>query len=199
MSVQMALLCAAVFGVAVGVIRMPKWFARKVHRHRLWRVRDGFVDDLIDGHLPRDHPAVVEFLGRIEGTIANYNVLTPSWFLVSRLIWRVGGGTQLDRELDARMAPHLSLDGLSPDEQEALENYREWHDVLLTGSVLLGSWVGLGVVAFEVVVLVFRSAARSLDLRPLLRQAVDRLASRSGIGHWISQSDDLLVKHVARL
>src|SRR5580692_11310833 len=47
----------------------PRWFARSLHRHRMWRLRDDLVDDVIAGRLPRDHDAVRHLLSRMEDTL----------------------------------------------------------------------------------------------------------------------------------
>ena len=135
------LITLLLFGLTAAFVTLPRWFARSLHRHRLWRLRDAIVDQIIDGSLPGDHPAVKEIQQRVEDTICVCGklILLHLW-LFHRASKRVG----------VRPAPRFpSLTGLSPEQAELVTQYRQSWDILCTGMVLLGTWVGVGVVMWR--------------------------------------------------
>jgi hypothetical protein len=125
----------------VVVLLLPRWFARSLHRHRMWRLRDTVVDDVLAGTLPRDHTAVKQLVFGMDAMLRRKQIIT---FLdVYTMKWASKGIDPGLREASQAKGFHCSLDGLSRDEQERIEAYRAQFMTLLVGSVLLGSWFGI--------------------------------------------------------
>jgi len=126
-------------------VTAPRWFSRSLHRHRLWRLRDGFVDHLMDHDLPQDHPAVrqLRWLMKcaLDGGRPGNRALDISVFR-----WAKRGISPLARQelsTEARLCP---LDGLTPEQQSLLTQYRANFETLVVGMLLLGSFWGTFIV-----------------------------------------------------
>jgi hypothetical protein len=139
-----ALLCVATWALFIALVSMPRWFARTLHGHRLWRLRDEFVDALIAGQLPRDHEAVRLMLLDMEFVAQNGKQLTMLDLYICRWLVR-----RMDPESRAVLEGQLDIphEDLSQAERELFESFYARFSMLAGGSMLLGSWIGLATVA----------------------------------------------------
>lgn len=140
-------LAASLFVLCLGavlffaVLALPRWCTRSLHRHRLWRLRDRIADDILDGVLPREHPAVMDLLDRTETVLAHHGELTLlNTYLLSHLFGRV---PESARRYITQCGQELSTGGLTAEQAQKVRDYRQERLVLLTGSVLTGSWLGI--------------------------------------------------------
>ncbi len=137
-ALQTGMLAATMMGILVAFVRMPKWCARSVHRHRLWRERDAIADDRHDRWAPyQRHPAVRNPLRHAEWHIEDVGSATMLRLYLSS---RVRRNTAMTR-LPAKRS--VSLDGLSGEERACMELHLDRVHLLTTGSVITGSWSGL--------------------------------------------------------
>jgi len=124
------LIWAAIFvTIVVALFTVPRWFARSLHRHRFWRLRDEIADDVLTGVLPGDHPAVQQLRSRVRRVIDTSSGVT----LLSGLVfhrWATQLSTEARAELQRRTDPR-ALDGLEPTQCELLLAYRERLSVLM--------------------------------------------------------------------
>jgi hypothetical protein len=127
------------------MLRVPDWFARSLVRHRLWRLRDQIVDDVLAGRLPGTHAAVKELLRRTDWTIRKGTELNMLAFHVWAWVLRRSDEDARKPVLRATPEP-ASLKGLAEDERERVDQYREHLALLASASVLLGTWVGIATV-----------------------------------------------------
>lgn len=131
----------------------PRWFARSIHRYRLWELRDSLVDDILDGRLPCSHPAVKQLRSITEFAVAS-NIRHLDLIISAWAQRPLSSQTQeWLREESALLAP----DGLTDEQAGCVLAYQSQFLKLVVGSLLLGSWIGL--------IEVFRAIprARSLD------------------------------------
>jgi hypothetical protein len=123
------------------IIKAPRWFARSLHRHRLWHLRDAIVDDILGGVLS-PHPAVFAFLDKVETVIENADRFTYlDIALFGRL--RAGLSPQARGLSDAKADRGEDWPPLSRDDKICLAAYEGRFDLLLSGLVLIGSWSGV--------------------------------------------------------
>ena len=167
------------------LLRAPRWFSGSIHRHRLWRLRDEIADDMIDGVLPAEHDAVRALLTRAESTIRftseHHIVEFYAWYSV----WR-----KVDAAAKLSLRPEpVQLTGLSTDEQQLVERYRDRLATLSTSSLLLSSWIGIAsILRFVPVAIKYRRDRSSKPLGGLaevtstMGVAADKAAIESSMG-----------------
>jgi hypothetical protein len=180
-----ALICASVWGLFLAVISMPRWFTRSLHGHRMWRLRDALADDLIDGHLPREHPAVQQLYSDVDFAVQN----GKRWSMLDIYICR-HAMRKMSPELREAVKSETAtrpLDGLSADEVELLTQYQTRFGVLMAGSLLLGSWLGLATIARFIPRAISETLRQKrADLRERIRSsatyATDLAATQSRLG-----------------
>jgi hypothetical protein len=162
-----------------GLVTFPRWYARSLHRYRLWRLRDSIVDQIIDGSLPHPdkNPAVKQLLTRTQTAITNTARFT---ILDGVILVRLSHG--LSREAQERLTARFALcstDGLDKQQCEVITNYRNELDVICGGTLLLGSWLGLlTVIAFFPKV----HRARQGSFRQAAAAATDEATASTRIG-----------------
>ncbi len=138
-------LCVAVWALFVALVTMPRWFARSLHGHRLWRLRDELADALIAGRLPQDHEAVQDLLLTAQFAAER----GKRWTMIDvYLCWLVMRRMDPESRAALEVQANIPYGDLSAAEVELFEGFRERFAVLVTGSMLLGSWVGLATVAW---------------------------------------------------
>lgn len=180
LELQIALLIAVPTGVWIAILRMPYWFARSLHRHRMWRLRDAVADDMIDGRLPKDHPAVRELLRRTELAISELQSITAVTFYVFARVRR-----RSDRGVFDRMrAKRASLDGLTGEQRARLEAHHECLSYLCASTVLTGTWVGIATI-LRFLIPAMRDAShqnRRDDVKATLWLATSKATSGTRLG-----------------
>lgn len=141
----LATLALAFFYVLVTI---PRWLFRSLHRYRLWRIRDCLVDDVIDGQLPADHPAVGELLEQIDHAVTRIDRYTV-WdgLILSTLEHRLSDDAQAALSQHERES---SADDLTREQQALLLAHRGSFTVAVAATLLLGSWLGVVLVAARV-------------------------------------------------
>ncbi len=184
----------------VVVLLLPRWFARSLHRHRMWRLRDTVVDDILAGTIPRDHNAVKQLVSGMDTMLRKKQMITL--LDVYTIKWASKGVDPDLLKAKRDEGFRCPLDGLSRAERERIEAYREEFMTLLVGSVLLGSWFGIAHIVRFVpagVAIGMRQASvatrdgikhRLEDIKPRFerellvsaRAATDLAASKSHIG-----------------
>jgi hypothetical protein len=125
------------------LLAMPRWLGRSMFKHRLWRLRDQVVDDIIDGKLPRSHPAVGDLERHIEWALGE----ARSFDMLHLLVWR-WAVRKVDPATREMVAKPCSLDGLDAGERAMVEGYRARLRFLSSSAMLCTSWIGLAVVAW---------------------------------------------------
>lgn len=172
---------------------MPRWCFRSVHRHRMWRLRDEIVDQIIDGTLPANHLAVQQLRRRIHRSIE----LAPKVTLLRLfIIDKITGKTspQVHALLDyADGAGPCDRSDLTDKQCTLIDSYNERIDTLRIGTTLTGSWVGIGVVALAIPVVLVDIGATTF--RDALGRAVDR-ASETAFGRHVGEQARLAELHV---
>lgn len=132
---------AVLLAFCASIIAAPRWFARSLHRNRLWHLRDRFVAEIVSGRIPADDPAVRDTLRRIERAIASVKQISLLRALIfARLARRLT--PDASRALDRRTA-WPSLHRLDAHQQATVTSFREALDTLLAGGALLSSWLGV--------------------------------------------------------
>jgi hypothetical protein len=122
------------------VVMLPRWFPRRMHGHRMWRLRDSIVDDIIQGGLPNDHPAVRQLVQQVEASLRMKRLTLLDLYIFR---WACMG---IDASMQAEMrrgSVPCSSKGLTAEQTERVRAYRESFEVLMVGWLLLGSWFGL--------------------------------------------------------
>jgi len=195
--VTVLLLAVAFTGFVVALVTTPRWFARSLHRHRIWRLRDSLVNAMLEDMLPMKHPAVRRLLGHMDFCLANESKVRAIDFAVFR--WAFDGISPLAKEEIARKSAMPPTDDMSDDQRALLTTYSERYKTLLAGSVLLGSWFGIATVLWflpkaSAVVKQQRKASSATPLegdgvdgpivsaRVALREATDEAASETKRG-----------------
>lgn len=126
------------------VLTMPRWLARSMCRHRLWRLRDEYALHVIEGRLPR-HQASFELICDIESMIdCAHRVGLRDVLVFQRLHNRLSPPAHAQLVEDAARAP---VDALPSDERYLLEVGWTRLERLRVAIILYGSWLGLIVVA----------------------------------------------------
>lgn len=129
-----------VIGLAYAVVTLPRWFARSLYRHRLWRFRDQLADDILSERLPR-HPAVLDLFASANVAIREVNnVSLVHLFAFRRHRARLSAEA---RAALTRAAADPHLDGLNPVQAARVERCRAHLVDLVAGTLLLGSWAGV--------------------------------------------------------
>lgn len=124
----------------VVVLTLPRWFARSLHGHRMWRLRDAVVDDVLAGDLSRDNKAVQHLVGSMDAVLNSRHVALLDVYIIRHVSKRADPAL---RKLAQKQGFACPLDGLSAAERQRVEEYRERFLTLLVGSMLLGSWLGI--------------------------------------------------------
>ena len=159
------------------VLTLPRWFARSLHRHRMWRLRDTVVDDVLDGRLPRENPAVRQLIATMDGVLRDQHANLLDVYIVRRACRDADPAFLKAGE---KLGLRCPLDGLSTEQRKVVERYRESFQILLVGSMLLGSWFGIA----HILPFVPAGIAEGM------RQA--GIATRDGIRHRIEGLKDVL-------
>jgi hypothetical protein len=124
----------------VVVLTLPRWFARSLHGHRMWRLRDALVDDVLGGKLPRDNEAVKQLVVLIDGAVHDRHTSLLDVYIVG---WACrSADPEFLRRYD-KAGLSCPLDGLTVAQQQEVMRYREQFKLLYAGSMLLGSWFGI--------------------------------------------------------
>lgn len=192
-----AFMCVGSVGLFYAVIFLPRWFTRSMHGHRLWRLRDSFVDDIIAGRLPREHPAVQRALSDIEWAVRNGKTL--KMLDVYLCLWLFRRMETTSRKEFAKTAAVPSFDGLTAEQSALLRERMTSFTTLLAGSLMLGSWLGLATVA-RFVPQALAEAVRKKGahwggrVRSSLRDATDLAATETRLGQY---STDLATRRHA--
>jgi len=200
----------------VVVLTLPRWFARSLHGHRMWRLRDALVDEILDGRLAPEHDAVRHLVAMMDGVLHDRHATLMDVYVVR---WACRDADPAFLAANDNVGLRCSLDGLNETERQRVEAYRERFQVLLVGSMLLGSWFGIAhIVPFVPagVAVAMRQAGavtregikhRVENLRAGLeqdiwvsaREATDLAASRSRIGQqaavFAAQYEAQVAKH----
>lgn len=173
----------AMVGLIVGpvaayvvILTLPRWFTRSLHRHRIWRLRDVVVDDVLAGELPRDHPAVQHLIGCMGAILREKRVTLLNVYIFNHIAKGIDPTLLKAAKKQGLDCP---LDGLTPEQRERVELYRQRFTTLLVGSMLLGSWFGIAHIVRFV----------PAGLRIGMHQA--KVATRDGIKHRL---DDLKIR-----
>lgn len=150
------------------VLTLPRWFSRSLHGHRMWRLRDTVVDDVLTGKLPQDHEAVSHLIQVMDMVLHEKRTTLLDAYIASRVSSDVDPTFLKAAQSQGFACP---LDGLSAGERALVEDYRRRFTTLLVGSMFLGSWFGIAhVIPFL-----------PSGMRIAMRQA--SAATRDGIKH----------------
>jgi hypothetical protein len=146
MQTALIILCLVVGPVLalVVVIMLPRWFPRRLHIHRMWRLRDEVIDEMLESSLPIKHPCVRRLASDVEGALHAKHLTMLDLYIFT---WAFRG---MDADVQRTMERHAAMpssNGLTPEQKLSVERFRERFNVLLVGSVLTGSWFGLAHVA----------------------------------------------------
>lgn len=193
-SALLLLLIVAPGPLFIGAITLPRWFFRSLHRHRLWELRDAIVDDILADRLPKNHPAVKQLARRAESAARNCKQVSIFDLRVYRYI--VDREPGLEPQIRA-MVRTRDLGGLTADQKELIVNYRDSMLMLLSGTMLLGSWFGLGAVAWVLVGDVAhrvkesfqtrRAPADASVLHEAWQQAIETAAASTSLGRRVTE------------
>jgi hypothetical protein len=124
-------LSAASIAIFVALVTLPWWFARSMHRHRIWRLRDTLVDDMICGRLPSDHKAVRQILDRVEGALDHGHRLT----MLDLVVWMVAnrGTDPSTRRYMEQAVADCPLAGLDSEQAKCVHIgyvlYSDWSNI----------------------------------------------------------------------
>jgi hypothetical protein len=149
------LLVSGPVATLVVVFMLPRWFPRRLHLHRVWRLRDAVVDDIIAGGLPKDHPAVVQLVQLMEVALRARRLTLLDVYLFTWSCRGMDSATINTMRREAKLAP---LTGLTPGQKAKVNEYRERFNILMVGAMLLGSWFGLAHVATFIPIVLVRGA-----------------------------------------
>jgi hypothetical protein len=206
LSIVLVLICFAVLWAAW--LLVPRWFARSIHRHRMWTLRDQLVDDIIAGRLPHDHPAVRQLARNIDRALRDgMNITYFDVRVFARRYRRLDSSTRAI--LDKRIA-RRPTDGLTQDQCKRIKGYETCWELLRVGHLMLGSWLGLAYVSWQFFNLATKSAIEAgrhvgwktqislaklgwfaATVAAIARQATDTAAG-SPMGHRVSETLPIL-------
>jgi hypothetical protein len=180
--------------MAIALLTLPRWLGRTFGRDRIWRLRDEFVREvLVDEALPNDHPAVRQLLAEMDWVLRDGKHVA---LLHLRIVERaLRGLDELKRQQLARRLSPKPLGDLHTEQCDRMAYYRHRFEVLVTGAMLLGSWLGLVQVArmFPVALaqasqVEAQSSIRRVDqIRHAPREATDRAATETPRGKKITR------------
>lgn len=185
----MTTIMIALWGVAaallwLSILTLPRWFVRSMHRHRLWRHRDRIVGAVLAGRLPR-HPAVWELLNDVERSIASAHRLTLFRVIsAQRSFRRLTPAAKMRWVERCRVS---SADDIDPAARTLFREYQARTEVLATGNMLLGSWLGV-LMVLAMVVFDIWDDRRAIFNRSVLARAADEVVTRTKIGQAASRS-----------
>jgi hypothetical protein len=112
----------------------------------LWKLRDEFVDDILEGRLPPNHPAVRYVLDRLERNVRSQRPIgLIDVFLIERMVLRREPKGYVERLAEP------SMEGLTADQRALLTQHRSKCLTLVTASLLTSSWAGAAVVLWTLV------------------------------------------------
>lgn len=171
---------ALTVAVLAALVTAPWWFVSSLYRHRLWRLHDRLLIDVVDGRLPAKHPAVRQLRRRLGYAVDKRRRLTMLDVLLV-LVVRKTTPPEVRGYIE-RETRDCSLDGLSPDQRDTVMAYRQSSATLLTGRVLTGSWLGLLVLMFMLpvaVIAVSRQERAEGDRSASLSDVADRAVERT--------------------
>jgi hypothetical protein len=177
------------------VLTLPKWFARSLHGHRMWRLRDAVVDDVLDGNLPRDHEAVQHLIRIMDGVLHEKRATLLDVYIVRRACKGVDPAFLSGAQKQGLGCP---LDRLSPDERKRVEAYRARFMTLLVGSMLLGSWFGIAhIVPFVPAGVAVTMRHAGVATRDGIRHRIEDLKASFERDIWASarEATDLAASH----
>ncbi len=127
--------------VAAALLTMPRWSVRTIHRNQLWTIRDEVVDDIVVGRLPGAHKSVQTLVSQLETAADECPRFTMLGLYAYRRALRKNRDTA--RVIATSYMRSKNTDGLSRDERDRVESYRERLQNVLYRNLLLGSWVGM--------------------------------------------------------
>ncbi len=183
-AVLIAFLIVGPLVACVVVLTLPKWFARSLHGHRIWRLRDQVVDDVHDGRLPRDHKAVQHLIRVMNGILRDKHDTLLDVYIVRRAC---RGADPAFLASTQKQGFGCTLEGLNPDERELVEDYRRRFVTLLAGSMLLGSWFGIAhIMPFVPAGIAAAMRHASVATRDGIQHRVADLRGRFGRDLWAS-------------
>jgi hypothetical protein len=120
-------------GYLLAVVMMPRWCFMTINRSSIWRLRDAIDTARRDGQLPAHHPAVLQVRGEVAGFLDILPFLTRRGL---RLLLK----NPAFRQADVDDPWEGICAGLSTDQRELLERFREDLVDLVARSVVLSSW-----------------------------------------------------------
>jgi hypothetical protein len=134
-------LCVGAVGLFFGVLTLPRWFARSIGRHRLWRLRDVIVGKMVIGDLPPGHPAVRQLGKRVDLAARDgLSVTLLNVVALDRGLRSVNPSTRTRLMHSVKLCPTT---GLTEEQRELVDTYRRQFELYLAGFLILGSWYGL--------------------------------------------------------
>lgn len=134
-------LCIGAVGLFFGLLTVPRWFARSIARHRLWRLRDVIVGEMVVGELPPAHPAVHQLAKRADLAARDgLSVTLLDVVALDRGLRSVDPSTRIRLRHSVKLCPTA---GLTKKQRELVDKYREELELYLAGFLILGSWYGL--------------------------------------------------------
>jgi len=150
------LFCLIAVSLFIALVTLPQWCVRACHQFRIWRLRDDLADAMLSKRLPKENEAVHQLFGEMEGVLREEKTVS----LINLGLWNLA---KRSVRRDLRWpSPRPSIEDLDVEQLALLRHYRDQFDVLLAGSVLTSSWLG--------VALIFYRYAQ-LKTRPQLRRA----------------------------
>lgn len=167
-------------------LRMPRWLARSVQRHRMWRLSDQTVDDVLDEELRRITLPSASSCATPERSISQLSSMTRVKLDAFERAMRAC--TPAVRQ---RARPFKAMSGLSAAAEAHRAQHRERLLHLQTSSVLLGPCgSGLPTCLFlpPIVLRDLRRAraAHARDLEAALRHAAavatEKASTQTGLG-----------------
>jgi hypothetical protein len=166
-------------GLVAAFATVPRWFARSLSKHALWRLRDDVVDDVIDGRLPSGDAAVQELVARVEWAIEE----SRSFDLLHLIVWSRARRT-LPLETSKRLAVVPDLKKLSTDQASRVIAHRKRFDRVAIRAVLLSSWLGVAVVFWTAIPFIFRELTnrQKRQVGMVFREATAEAAAETRFG-----------------
>lgn len=160
-------------GVFFAFATMPRWCVKSISRHRLWRLRDRVVDDIIAKELPADHGAVQDLLKVIEWRIEHHRSLD----LLHAMVWW-GANTKVPASVQKQYRREISLDDLTEEQAERISAYREQCISIIIIAMMMGSWIGIASVLPAITVAVVSDSRKDRRPAAVAQEAVN--SSRPG-------------------
>jgi hypothetical protein len=136
--VGQVLVLAAIFGVAIAFIRLPRWYGVSISRHKMWRLHDQIINDIITGALP-EVEAVWMLVDDVDSTIEIARFVTLPRLLAMRRRRRGESSRSVERE----QTREQSLALLKPSQRSCYRLRAVRLDTLRARHLYVGTWTGL--------------------------------------------------------